>query len=195
MLNKNAGMSKYKAIKLALDNEILAPESALTITNKKGWLQKPFRSIGGKDIKHAETTGKRSRFYYQKFIDKRRFELRVHAFSWINPKDWHVQKRLGDKDTVAWNYKNGGTFQTIKNVQGYKVFKDAIDVSDKILKILGVEFGAIDFVVDTDYNVYFIEANAAPGFEELSKTIYVNAFKELAKLPVKKQVALIKNKA
>jgi D-alanine-D-alanine ligase-like ATP-grasp enzyme len=58
--------------------------------------------------------------------------------------------------------------------------------------MLGMSFGAVDFLVDTNYNIYFIEINSAPGFSELSKPIYVDAFQRLKQLSKKDLLKLVK---
>lgn len=181
MLNKGIGRAKLSAIKDAENNGIKVPESKLTLpikANVKDWIEKRQNSIGGIGIKQASKN--RTRIpgkYFQRFIKDRRYELRIHTFSWTD--NWSVQKRHGKADEIAWNFHNGGMFSTVRNPEHYEVFRDAIEISKKILKIRHMSFGAVDFIVDKDLNIYFIEINSAPGFQELSKNIYINAFKAL----------------
>lgn len=182
MINKGIGCPKYEAVKSAEKAGILVPETRLTLkgTHKvHEWLTKRQQSIGGIGIKKAMGGGLRKGHYYQKFINNRRYELRVHAFSWTNCT---VQKRLGDPDVIAWNFKNGGHFQSVHDPKRYKIFQEAIDVSLKILETRRMAFGAVDFIVDTEGKLYFIEVNASPGFTDFSKHIYVDAFNALAGL-------------
>jgi D-alanine-D-alanine ligase-like ATP-grasp enzyme len=58
--------------------------------------------------------------------------------------------------------------------------------------MLGMSFGAIDFIVDKNYELYFIEINSAPGFTELSKKIYVEAFDKLKSLNRKQILKFVK---
>lgn len=190
ILNRFIGISKYKAVKEAEKAGILVPDSVLTIPkNEKlsDWIEKKYHSIGGIGIQKARKRSSIPGKYYQKFVQERRFELRVHAFAWIASEEWKVQKRLGKEDEIAWNYKNGGTFQTVHNPQSYNVFKDAIQVAKDILSLRKMSFGAVDFIVDNNGKIYFLEINSAPGFTELSQPIYVNAFTALTKL-TKKQL-------
>lgn len=182
MLNRSIGYSKLNVCNRASKKDIPVPESRLTLD--KGdkvddWIEKRTNSIGGIGIRKARSKGSISGKYYQKFIDKRRYELRVHAFAWIPKSDWRIQKRLGDANEIAWNYKNGGHFVTVKSPNASKTFVQAWDISEKVLDMLGMSFGAVDFLVDSNYNIYFIEINSAPGFSELSKPIYVDAFAKL----------------
>ena len=147
------------------------------------WIEKRHHSIGGIGIVRTKRRHSIEGKYYQRFINDRRYELRVHAFSWTD--DWKVQKRLGDPKEVAWNYKNGGTFQNVRNT-GYDIFQKAIEVSAQILHMRRMAFGAVDFIVDNSGNLYFIEINSAPGFTEFSEGIYVDAFNKLQRLTNKK---------
>jgi len=185
MLNKSIGHSKLNVCLRAGKQDIPVPESRTTLTmkhDKKEWIEKRIKSIGGIGICKARGRGSISGKYYQKFIDKRRYELRVHAFAWLDKENWRVQKRYGAADEIAWNYKNGGHFVTVHKPRLYDTFIKAENISEKIMSMLGMSFGAVDFLVDNNQKVYFIEINSAPGFSELSKPIYVDAFTKLKQL-------------
>ena len=106
--------------------------------------------------------------------------------------DLNIQKRLGDKDTLAWNFSAGGYFQTVHNTK-QKIFVNAQDIARKVLDVMGMAFGAVDFVITDDYEIYFLEVNSAPGFTELSKPIYLEAFSKLKTLQLKKFTSLCNN--
>lgn len=193
ILNKNIGMSKYRAVKLIEKNGILTPDSRLELPkkyNKKDWIEKRIHSIGGKGIRFAESSLSGPNTYFQRFIKNRKYELRVHVFSWM--PDLNIQKRLGDKDTLAWNFSAGGYFQTVHNTK-QKIFVNAQDIARKVLDVMGMAFGAVDFVITDDYEIYFLEVNSAPGFTELSKPIYLEAFSKLKTLQLKKFTSLCNN--
>jgi glutathione synthase/RimK-type ligase-like ATP-grasp enzyme len=194
-INRNIGHSKLSVCRRATEKKIPVPESKMTLgkaDDKSVWIEKRTNSIGGLGIRLARGKGSIQGKYYQKYIDNRRYELRVHAFAWIPKDEWRVQKRLGDPKEIAWNYKNGGHFATVHNPKSYKVFVQAWDVSEQILELLGMSFGAVDFLVDRDYNLYFIEINSAPGFSELSKPIYIDAFGKLKSASQKELLKLAK---
>ncbi len=185
IINKFIGCSKYKAVKDAEERDILVPETRLSLLRtqkKKDFLTKKMHSQGGKGIIIAKTRVSLADKYYQKFVSDRKYELRVHAFSWMDQADWLLQKRLGDKDQIAWNYSKGGTFQTVHNSERYQLFKRAKEISSEILKIRHMAFGAVDFIVTDTRDIVFLEINSAPGFTELSKGMYINAFNTLSSL-------------
>ena len=187
-INKNCGYSKLSVINRAKSIDIPVPDSKLMLAKGddiKDWIEKRFNSVGGKGIRTARSKGKMPDKYYQKFVKDRVYELRIHAFLWMEEKDYRVQKRVGDAKEIAWNFSQGGSFITVKNPVGYRVFRDAMEMSTKILKNLGMSFGAVDFIVTKGHEVLFLEVNSAPGVSGLSDEIYINAFKELKKLPLK----------
>ena len=184
MINKFIGRSKFLAIKDAQKEDILVPDTKieLSITDKLyEWIEKPLHSNSGKGIIIARgrktITGK----YYQAIIS-RVYELRVHAFKWLPVDSWAVQKRLGPKDQIVWNFHRGGRFVTVHNPNDFSIFREALAVSKKILDIRKMSFGAVDFIISQDLKVYFIEINSAPGFSNLSTMLYVNAFNTLKKV-------------
>jgi hypothetical protein len=181
MLNKNIGCPKYTAVKAAETKGIIVPETRLSLSKEhklEEWIIKKQHSIGGIGIKYAPSKDQHAGHYYQRFVKNRKYELRVHAFTWTNCT---VQKRLGKSDVIAWNFKNGGHFISVQAPEKYKIFREAIQVALKVLEIRAMAFGAVDFIVDAEGKLYFIEVNSSPGFTDFSKHIYVDAFIALAK--------------
>lgn len=185
-INRHCGYSKLNVVNRAKQDGIEAPDSKLTLlkTDKKGdWIEKKFSSVGGIGIRSAKGKKKMNGKYYQKFVTNRKYELRVHAFLWMD--QYRVQKRVGDPKEITWNFKNGGKFITVRN-PNHGIFEKAMDDSTKILKNLGMAFGAVDFIVTSDYKLLFLEVNSAPGVSGLSDAIYIDAFKKLRGLSLKK---------
>jgi len=187
MINRHIGHSKLNVVNRAKNCGVKVPESKLQLSRSdsiKDFIEKRFSSIGGKGIRTARNKRPLPRGYYQRFVEDRIYEIRVHSFLWTN--DWTVQKRIGPSDQIAWNFSQGGSFMAIHNPDGYEVFREARKVSAKILEITDMSFGAVDFIVDQDYNLWFLEINAAPGFTELSAPIYVDAFNKLKEMSLRK---------
>lgn len=187
-INRDIGFSKLTVINRVKNNGILVPESKLTLKRDdrlSDWIEKRFSSQGGRGICKARGRRRMDTKYYQKFIGNRKYELRVHSFQWFNKSDWNVQKRLGNHNEIAWNFENGGHFCSVFDTQ-YGVFDEAIEATSRVLDVLGMSFGAADFIVDNGNRLYFIEINSCPGFQELSKGIYVSAFRKLSNLSKKR---------
>lgn len=183
-INRSVGYSKIRALNIVKKNEILIPESKMELGGSDrigNWIEKKFNSQGGVGIRKARGKKRMALKYYQRFIKNRNYELRVHSFKWISTDLWSVQKRHGRSDEIAWNFNNGGYFSTMYD-RSCSVFRKAISMSSTVLDTLRMSFGAVDFIVDTSDRVYFIEVNSCPGFQELSKGIYINAFDKLVSL-------------
>jgi len=186
-LNKYVGHSKFYAIKRVEEQGLDVPETRLSLRKTdmpKKWLEKRIHSIGGKGIRRARGRLRIKGKYYQKNVTSRVYELRIHAFAWMDR--WVVQKRLGQRDEIAWNFSNGGHFQTVHNPMNSKACSKAVEMSERVLKTFNMAFGAVDFIVDSKGKVYFLEINAAPGFSGLSDHIYFEAFNALKKMSSKK---------
>lgn len=193
-INRHVGISKLNAVNKVTKHGILVPESRLELKKSDkldDWIEKRFNSQGGIGICRARGRKRLARKYYQRFVKSRRYELRIHAFKWVDHNKWKVQKRYGKDGEIAWNFNNGGYFSNVYDTN-YKVFQTAIEISDKVLDILDMSFGAVDLIVDIDNQIYFIEINSCPGFQELSKGIYVSAFERLQAM-TKKEIIRFTN--
>lgn len=187
-INRHVGYSKLNVVNRAKQEGIAVPDSKLSLSvkdKKSDWIEKKFSSIGGKGIIEARSKRKMLGKYYQQFVKDRLYELRVHTFLWVGEDGYRVQKRRGDPEVIAWNFSQGGTFITVHNPKRYKVFQEAMEASTKVLKMLGMAFGAVDFIVTKDYKLLFLEVNAAPGVSGLSDGVYIDAFKKLKNLSKK----------
>lgn len=185
IINKNVGHSKYDMIQAVKKKKIVVPESYLVLPKDctiKDFISKKFFSQGGEGIAWAKIRKKRENRYYQKFIKNRVYELRIHGFLWMEKLQWLVQKKFGDKDKIAWNYNKGGIFQIVKNSNA---FNEAKDITEKVLKLSRMSFGAVDFIVDNTNNLFFLEINSSPGFKELSEGWYIKSFNKLTELSKK----------
>ncbi len=191
VINKYVGRSKYLAVKDAEDKDILVPESCLSLPRMAklpDWIEKRIHSSQGLGICKARKRGRLLGKYYQRMISDRRYELRVHAFLWLPQDQWGLHKRIGPEDQIAWNFHQGGHFQTVRHSNGHGVFLEAKNIAKKILEIRNMAFGAVDLIVDNKMKVYFIEVNASPGFSELSAGIYFEAMNELKNMSKRKVV-------
>jgi len=187
-INRIVGYSKYRALQLAKRHGIIVPESRLELLKShklNDWIEKRFNSQSGYGICQARGRHKLSSKYYQRYIKDRRYELRIHGFNWVDQKNWKVQKRFGKDGEIAWNYRNGGYFSSVYNPTNHQTFVSAMEITSNVLRILNMGFGAADFIVSRDGKLYFIEVNSCPGFQELSKNIYLDAFESLRKMRLK----------
>ena len=189
ILNRNVGCPKHITIHNVKKAGIPVPETRLTIpsiSKISNWIEKRMQSSRGYGIRRASKREHIPDKYYQRMVKNRIYELRVHAFSWLPVEDWVLNKRIGPESQIAWNFHQGGHFKSISSSDKSEVFRKAKDISKKVLEIEGMAFGGVDFIVDKDKNIYFIEINSSPGFEKLNQGVYIEAFKKLKGLSVEK---------
>ena len=195
VLNKYIGRNKFDVLQDVIKAKIAeVPESYVRLhklARVEDFIVKKYNSQGGVGIAMAKTRVPPSGKYYQKFVKDRKYELRVHGFLWAPKTDWLVQKRFGAQGAIAWNFHQGGRFQTVKNAQNFWLFTEAIRITEAILKLRKMVFGAVDFIVTADSRLLFIEVNSAPGFTEISQEVYKKNFNMLCDLSTKSIKALI----
>lgn len=188
--NKSLFGDKYGCCEAVRSAGVPVPECKSGVdayVNTQDWIVKPLWSFGGRGI--VPYTGQRltARQYLQKRITNRRYELRVHAVSWLPKDKWLVAKRIhpdGDAQ-LTWNYHQGGTFSNIEqNESNTGVFKRAKEYAAKAINALGLQFGAVDFIVQNgsgELPLWFLEVNMAPGFTtDRTREFYFIAFEALA---------------
>lgn len=195
VLNKYVGRNKFDVLQDVIKTKIAEiPESYVRLpklARVEDFIVKKYNSQGGIGIAMAKTKVPPSGKYYQKFIKNRKYELRVHGFLWASTDNWLVQKRFGAQDAIAWNFHQGGKFQTIKDAQSSSLFKKAIQITESVLKLCNMTFGAVDFIITADSHLLFLEVNSAPGFTEISQGAYVKNFNLLCNLSQKSIKALV----
>jgi glutathione synthase/RimK-type ligase-like ATP-grasp enzyme len=113
---------------------------------------------------------------YTQYINKVT-EYRVHVF---NGKVFHVQEKRKKEDfknhnELVCNHDNGWVF-CIKNVNPSD---DVLNAAIAAVSALGMDFGAVDIMVDGDGNPYVLEVNSSPGQEGTTINKYVEMFKEV----------------
>jgi len=92
-------------------------------------------------------------------------------------------------------YSEGEKFHpTIRSFhRGWKVndhFEHNIDVENEVIKLckkalksMGLDFGAVDIIVSTDYTPYILEVNTSPHLNKFGRQIYAKEFREFLELP------------
>lgn len=73
---------------------------------------------------------------------------------------WVAQKTPGDPNAIAWNVARGGRFD---NVRWDAWPLRAIRVAREAFMLSGLDFGAVDIMVDANGRPYVLEINSAPS--------------------------------
>jgi glutathione synthase/RimK-type ligase-like ATP-grasp enzyme len=114
---------------------------------------------------------------YTQYVRKRG-EYRLHVF---RDKVFFTQRKARNKDVpdeeVNWkirNHANGFIFAHIDVDVEPEAFQHAIDV----VRVLGLDFGAVDIIKGVDDKWYVLEVNTACGLEGTTLEKYVEVFKE-----------------
>jgi len=186
VINRYAARTKLEVIWFAQRLGIPIPETRKALSEKQLstpnlWLRKSIRSRRGEDITFARTGKETAGFYYQRFISARAYEVRIAAFRWLGMERWGYFKRVGDPNTIAWNFHQGGMFINLRNQLPFPI-RLCTEMVNILLAELHMGFGAFDFIVDRQNQIYFLEVNSAPGFTDFSKELYVHAFADLRNL-------------
>jgi len=84
--------------------------------------------------------------------------------------------KIASPDLIIKSNTRGYKFSGVKLVN---VNKSLADESIKAVAALGLQFGAVDCVMDTDGNPWVIEVNTGPGLEGTAFKNYVNAFNDV----------------
>jgi hypothetical protein len=175
MLNHKQFGNKFDCVKAVQAAGVPAPESVRTgaeIRLEDHWIIKPYYSLGGRDIERlVEGMIIPDTHYLQKEVTNRRYEMRVHCAAWVDAAEWVFQKRVhdGGDDQLTWNHHTGGRFITVDNPTDplHNRLRGSVK---KIMKVLGYQFGAVDFIIQNPgtrgapLNHLFIEFNLAPGW-------------------------------
>lgn len=82
-------------------------------------------------------------------------------------------KKIAGADNIVRSNTRGWKFS---NVKLENIPKALVDEALKSVKALGLDFGAVDCVMDAEKNPWIIEVNTGPGLEGTSFTKYVEAF-------------------
>lgn len=73
---------------------------------------------------------------------------------------WVAKKTPGNPQDVAWNVARGGRFD---NVRWDEWPLKAVRVSREAFMLSGLDFGAVDVMLDAEGNAYVLEINSAPS--------------------------------
>jgi len=184
-INGAPAINKYDAVLLAARNNVPVPHTERHMDRFQpagSYIFKPFFSQRGRGIVPAGTEPAGSNGYYQRMITNRAYEVRVVGATWYN-EPWAVYKKSPGADMpadqIAWNHDQGGVFRRVNDIS-LRVFNECIQYTRTMLVSMGLQFGAADFIVDEDRNIYFIELNTRPGFTaDYGIGYYVSMFERL----------------
>lgn len=118
------------------------------------------RAVRGTRTKKAAT-------HFMEFIEAEH-EIRVHVFNGksVRMSEKHVEGTVG-------NWKQ---YTTIKPTIDSKTKQKARKAAKQAVAAVGLDFGAVDILVDAKSNVYVLEVNSAPGIGGSLPKLYAQLF-------------------
>ncbi len=116
---------------------------------------------------------------FVEYIPKQ-YEYRYHVVGGkvIDKRRKARDRSVADED-VNWAVRNvaGGFIFAID--EGFDYPEEADDIAIKSIEALGLDFGAVDIVHNTNRGLFVLEINTAPGLEGRTTERYARAFKEM----------------
>ena len=116
---------------------------------------------------------------FVEYIPKK-YEYRYHVVGGkvIDKRRKARDMSVADED-INWAVRNvaGGFIFTIDEDFDYP--EEADDIAIKSVEALGLDFGAVDIVHNTNRGLFVLEINTAPGLEGRTTERYAQAFKEI----------------
>ena len=186
-INRDLMSHKYTQCEVFSNHGVNVPETRCSPFAR--CIQKPFYSIGGKDI-NVYHAGDEHYGYFQKRIKKVR-EFRAHVFLWGEDQVPYIQeKTLPDKSQLTWNKKQGGAFHIVHqpHANKYLLEPDLVSriskMSVKACKAIRYDMGGVDLGLDENGELFVFEINSRMGLREWSFITYKQMFWELYNIDI-----------
>jgi glutathione synthase/RimK-type ligase-like ATP-grasp enzyme len=184
IINPWRQINKFQWCEMAKEKGLPVPEFKHNLVKEdkvEDFIAKPYYSFGGRGITKSEENLNSPQHYHQRFIGKRRFEVRVSFFDWLPPEKWLYWKRINEnKDAICWNRHQGGKFVWVKSPMDFDLYHRLRDDTLKLTKGGHLGFGAVDYLVVKGNKHWFLEINTIPGFScTANRDRYIEAFKPL----------------
>jgi hypothetical protein len=181
--NIRNGWDKYKARQLFAEHEVPAPTlfDAVTAKNYIAYGLGADRVIIARTRRHSRRSGyfkcrtpqdignavRHGAVQFMAYIDAPR-EYRVHI---INGKSYSlVEKQFLNDEHIDYT-----TVRADRERHGREIRK-VREAAKQAVAAVGMDFGAVDVLVDNDGNPYVLEVNAAPGIGGTTGEVYAKAF-------------------
>lgn len=188
VLNKPAAVAnasnKLTALRMMKDAGINVPDFSANIDDAKIWIDEErivlcrtlLRANSGKGIVIAKEDDELvTAPLYVKYIRKEK-EYRLHVFCGKVIDMVEKKRKVGFKENNVYNkyirsYEQGWVFAR----EGIMVDQATKDIAIKACTALGLDFGAVDVVIDRKNNPVVLEVNTAPGLQGTTLENYKRA--------------------
>lgn len=188
VLNKPAAVTvasnKLAALKVMKDAGVTVPDFSANIEDAKTWIDEErivlcrtlLRANSGKGIVIAKEVDELvAAPLYVKYIRKEK-EYRIHVFNGQIIDMVEKKRKRGFQENTIYNkyirsYEQGWIFSR----EGIAVDQVTKDMAIKACTALGLDFGAVDVVLDRRGNPVILEVNTAPGLQGTTLENYKQA--------------------
>lgn len=177
---------KLSSLQIFKESGVDCPDFTADIEVAKDWIRegeivvcrKLLKSHSGKGIVIAKKIEELvAAPLYVKYFPKT-YEFRVHVFNGKVIDSVQKRKRSGVSEEgynkYVRSHNNGWVFCRENN----KVTEDAKMLAVNAVKVLGLDFGAVDIVMKTNGTCKVLEVNTAPALQGTTLDSYVKAIKE-----------------
>lgn len=167
---------KLAAIRKLAEQNVSVPQAWTTCPGEGVILARSRRGFGGTDIRVCGHSPCIPAEWYSGFIPNER-EYRIHVVGGhiVRVVRKYLERPDQRRSEYIKNHSNGYVFKTPSK----KLNKGRTEASVKAVEALGLDFGAVDLVVDHEGVEHVLEVNTAPACSP--KTLQAYAF-QLAKL-------------
>jgi hypothetical protein len=185
VVNKAGAIShagdKLRTFQTLQDAGILTPEFTVSppLEGDGTWFGRSRRGFGGRDIAiYAQGTsayGYGQHDFFTRYIPNDR-EYRLHV---VGDEVVRLQRKyperpeLDSQQGMVKNHKNGYVFKAPQKRLNHDRYEQAVAA----VKALGLDFGAVDTIVDGSGTMYVLEVNTAPGCSPRTAQAYIDALK------------------
>lgn len=180
--------NKIRFLNLCEENDIPAPRilsynqcEELLSDGKKILIREPS-SFGGRGITVVRDPGEFNGIPVSKFAVRfypKRAEYRVHVFNQqaiaTTQKRARRDTERSDDQRFIWNHNNGWVHcrDNVEHVDGLE------DLATRAVEVTGLDFGAVDLMLNRDGELRVLEVNTAPGIDGQMVDAYVEAIRNV----------------
>lgn len=182
VINKASAISlagdKYRTLEVLRDASILVPDFQLSPFDAGEYLARKRRGFGGKDITICNQPSLHvpGAEWYSRYIPNNR-EYRFHV---VGGEVVRTQRKYPDRphlDTHGGKIKNHANGYVFKAPQS-KLRPARLETAIATVQALGLDFGAVDAIIDSREDMYVLEVNTAPACSPLTAQAYTNALRQ-----------------